>query len=222
MIRIILLGPPGSGKGTQAYLIANKYNITNISAGEILRQSLLSEQTISNNSNAILRTINSGNLVDDALIIKLVIARINNKCAQGFILDGFPRTINQAISIVENDIVINFVIEFDIPDFIIVDRIVGRQMHLNSGRIYHIKYNPPKFPGFDDITGEKLIIRKDDNIQSVQQRLIQYHKYNEIISEYYKKKSKENVLFYHIIDGNRKVDVIYKELIDIFSSYIHT
>lgn len=222
MKRIIFLGPPGSGKGTQAYLIANKYNLLSISAGEILRQSLLCNQIVSTNfNNTIINRMNSGNLVDDELIIKLIMTKINqNSCKNGFILDGFPRNINQAASITKNNIYINFVIEFYISDSVIIDRIIGRQIHVNSGRTYHIKYNPPKHYGLDDVTGEKLIMRKDDNAKTIQQRLNQYHQYTKPLSNYYKKLSNESNLLYFMIDGNHQVTKIYKKLINLFKLHI--
>lgn len=221
MKHIIFLGPPGSGKGTQAHFIANKYKILNISAGTILRQSSLNDQWINKNSKKTINTINAGNLVDDKLVTKLIIDWINqNNSQNGFILDGFPRTIGQAILFKNSNISINFVIEFRIPDFIIIDRIVGRQIHIDSGRTYHIKYNPPKYCGLDDITGEKLIIRTDDNLKVIQQRLNQYRKYTIPLSNYYKKESKKGKIFYFCIDGNRQINMIYEELINILSLHM--
>lgn len=222
MIRIIFLGPPGSGKGTQSSLIAKKYNIVKISTGEILRKSFLCKQSTKIDSHNTEKIISSGNLVDDKLITKLMLDRINYKdCRNGFILDGFPRTINQAISIKKSNIFINFVIEFCVSDFEIIDRISGRLIHINSGRTYHIKHNPPRYYGLDDITGEKLSIRKDDDIKTLQQRLEQYHQHTMPVSEFYKKESKKNNILYFCINGNRNILEIYKELVKILNLYMY-
>ncbi|ADV33703.1 adenylate kinase [Candidatus Blochmanniella vafra str. BVAF] len=222
MIRIIFLGPPGSGKGTQAHLIADLYNIPNISSGEILRHSYNTFKLNLPSTNAI-NLINSGKLVNDELIIKLIINRIRKTdCQHGFIIDGFPRTINQAIAIKKNKISIDFVIEFYMKDAEIIDRIIGRQIHLSSGRIYHKKYNPPKFHGIDDITGENLIVRKDDTEEVIQQRLDQYYKYTAPLSNYYKKQAKKNNMHFYVINSNQEIMKIHTELVDIINLYAST
>lgn len=222
MYNIIFLGPPGSGKGTQAHLISTKYGISNISAGEILKHALsVTKFHFNFNTDNMLNQINSGNLVDDELIIPLIIKRIRqDDCKKGFILDGFPRTIGQAIAIEQNKIAIDFVIEFNISDSAIINRIVGRQVHIKSGRTYHIKFNPPKLDGIDDITGEKLVIRADDNAQVILQRLNQYRKYTILLSDYYQKQSQQGNMRYFIINGNQEITKIYKELINIFNFHI--
>lgn len=218
MIRVIFLGPPGSGKGTQAHLISNKYNIANISTGEILRKlSLYNQSNGIDFDNTFVNTMNAGHLIDDELIIKLIIQRIQQAdCSNGFILDGFPRTINQALSIKQKNISIDFVMEFNVSDIVVIDRIIGRQIHINSGRTYHVKYNPPKHYGIDDMTGEKLIFRTDDNVEAVQQRLDQYYKYTKPLSKFYEKELELGNLLYFSVNANRKVSQIYKELINIF------
>lgn len=210
MIRIILLGPPGSGKGTQAHLIANHYNISHISTGEILRKTSLYKR--------FRNVIKDGKLVNDDLMIQLITKRINkNDCNNGFVLDGFPRTINQAISLKKRNIFINFVIELDVLDSIIIDRINGRQIHMNSGRTYHIKYNPPKTDGLDDITGEKLIIRQDDNVKTMIQRLNQYRQNTTCVSKFYQKESKNACTLYFMVNGNQQIIKIYEKLINIIT-----
>lgn len=220
MMRIIFLGPPGSGKGTQANLISNKYDIPNITAGEILKKSFLKKNQSSLNLGfqKNMNIINSGNLVNDEVVIKLIIDRISqNDCKYGFILDGFPRTINQAISIVQNGIFIDFVIEFYMPDSVVIERIAGRQIHALSGRIYHIKFNPPQRYGLDDATGDKLIMREDDDVNIIRQRLKQYRQCTLPLSNYYKKQVQRNIIKYFSINGNRQINQIYQELIKIFS-----
>lgn len=221
MMRIIFLGPPGSGKGTQANLISNQYNIPNITAGEILKQSFLENTQSSLNlvCQKNINKINSGNLVSDELVIKLIINQIRkNDCKHGFILDGFPRTIKQAMSIIQNNIAIDFVIEFYMPDSAIIERIVGRQIHAVSGRIYHIKFNPPKRCGLDDVTGDRLIVRKDDDENIIRQRLNQYRQYTLPLSNYYKQQAQQNIIKYYVINSNRQINKIYQELIEIFQN----
>lgn len=225
MVRIVFLGPPGCGKGTQSNLIADQYKVPNIAAGEILRRSFLDNQldlqykNINNNTDI----INSGNLINDELAIKLIIERINqNDCKNGFLLDGFPRTIKQAMSIKQNNVLINFVIEFRVPDSIIIDRIVGRQIHTKSGRIYHVKFNPPKNIGLDDLTGDQLTTRLDDAEDIIQQRLNQYYQHTLPLSDYYQKQSQKGRIRYFIVDGNRSINKINQELNKIFQSYLTT
>lgn len=214
-MRIIFLGPPGSGKGTQALLIARKYNITNISTGVILRKELY-KYSKSHTTHNIKDIINSGDLVNDEFITRIITTRINEyDCCKGFILDGFPRTITQAISMDKQRIMINFIIQFTLPDAIIIDRIIGRRIHLASGRTYHIKFNPPKNHNLDDITGEILTKRKDDDENIIRIRLNKYHQYTAPLIDYYKKISKKRNIRYLSIDGNRKIYEIYKELTEI-------
>lgn len=221
-MRVILLGPPGSGKGTQAYLVSTKYNIPNISAGEILRRFCTKKKSVLNKIHYNTKNIiDSGNLVSDKLVIELIIERVNQyDCINGFILDGFPRTIVQAQSMQEQNITIDFVINFYISDSAIIDRIMGRQIHLKSGRTYHVKFNPPKRYGVDDITGELLTVRKDDNTESVKQRLAQYHSHTKSILDFYYKISQKRSLHYFTINGDRPIIKVYNELLDILNKNI--
>ena len=164
-MRIILLGAPGAGKGTQAQFLMGKYGIPQISTGDMLRAAIKGGTEL---GNAAKRVMDEGKLVSDELIIGLVKERIAQEdCQGGFLLDGFPRTIPQADAMKEAGINVDHVIEFDVPDEVIVERMAGRRVHPASGRVYHLKYNPPKNDGKDDETGEDLVIREDDKEETV-------------------------------------------------------
>ncbi|WP_443092756.1 adenylate kinase [Candidatus Blochmannia sp. SNP] len=216
-MRIIFLGPPGSGKGTQAHLISNKYNIPNISTGMMLRQSFPKDPYQSHKIRKnIINVMHTGNLVNDDFMVQLINTRINkNDCYNGFLLDGFPRTILQAEFMKKYKIFVNYVIEFVISDSTVINRITGRRIHINSGRTYHIQFNPPKICGLDDITGESLTTRKDDCEQTIRKRLHNYHQYTEPVLNYYRHESKSKKIQYFSIDANRKITEIYKELISL-------
>ena len=183
-MNIILLGPPGAGKGTQAAHICEKFNIPQISTGDMLRAAVNAGSPLGLEAK---KTIDAGNLVPDELIISLVKERIHlPDCHNGYLLDGFPRTINQADAIKLEGIKINYCVEVKVPDDDIVERMSGRRVHLSSGRTYHIKFNPPKEADKDDITGGELIQRVDDNEQIVRGRLKIYHKQTEPLVNYYR------------------------------------
>ena len=183
-MNIILLGPPGAGKGTQAAHICEKFNIPQISTGDMLRAAVNSGSPVGLEAK---KTIDAGNLVPDELIITLVKERIHlPDCHNGYLLDGFPRTINQADALKIEGIKINYCVEVKVPDDEIVERMSGRRVHLSSGRTYHIKFNPPKEDGKDDITGGELIQRIDDNEEIVRGRLKIYHKQTEPLVNYYR------------------------------------
>jgi len=208
-MKIIILGAPGAGKGTQANFLKSKFNIPQISTGDMLRSAVDRQTDL-----GILAKdfMSKGLLVPDDLIINLVKLRIKEKdCKNGFLLDGFPRTIPQAKSMKDESIFVNYVIEIQVPDKDIIERLSGRRIHLPSGRIYHIKYNPPKENGKDDITGEDLIIRDDDIEKTILERLKTYHKQTAPLVSFYSTWSKENVqnkpIFINI-DGTKSPDHI--------------
>ncbi|MGL5007666.1 MAG: adenylate kinase [Plesiomonas sp.] len=212
-MRIILLGAPGAGKGTQAQFIMEKYGIPQISTGDMLRAAVKAGTELGLQAKAIM---DAGQLVTDALIISLVKERVAQEdCRNGFLLDGFPRTIPQADAMKEAGIAVDFVLEFDVPDQVIVDRMSGRRVHPASGRVYHVVYNPPKVEGKDDVSGEDLIIRVDDEAETVRKRLAIYHDQTEPLVAYYNKEADAGQTRYFKLDGTRNVDTISQELTTI-------
>ena len=182
-MRIILLGAPGAGKGTQASLIKEKFNIPQISTGDMLRAAVKVGTPL---GKAAKKVMDVGGLVSDDIIIDLVKERIKQKdCANGYLLDGFPRTIPQAQAMKEAAIDVDFVVELEVPDSDIIQRMDGRRVHAVSGRTYHITFNPPKVPGKDDISGEDLVQRPDDEAGTVTKRLSIYHDQTKPLVEYY-------------------------------------
>ena len=212
-MRIILLGAPGAGKGTQAQFIMEKYGIPQISTGDMLRAAVKAGTELGKQAKAIM---DEGKLVTDELVIALVKERIAQEdCRNGFLLDGFPRTIPQADAMKEAGIKIDCVLEFDVPDELIVERIVGRRVHAPSGRVYHVTFNPPKVEGKDDVTGEELTTRKDDQEETVRKRLVEYHEMTEPLVVYYQQEAQAGNTQYHKIDGTRKVTEVSAELAKI-------
>ena len=182
-MKIILLGAPGAGKGTQAQFIMNKFGIPQISTGDMFRAAIKEGTELGKQAKALM---DEGKLVPDELTVALVKDRIAQPdCANGFLLDGFPRTIPQADALKESGIKIDLVLEFDVADEVIVERMSGRRVHQPSGRTYHVVYNPPKVEGKDDVTGEDLIIRPDDKAETVLERLAIYHKQTKPLIAYY-------------------------------------
>jgi len=181
-MRIILLGGPGAGKGTQAQLICKHFNIPQISTGDMLRAAVKAQTPLGLEAKKIMDT---GHLVSDDVIIALVKERLKqDDCKQGFLFDGFPRTIPQMDAIREAKIKIDHVIEIDVNDEVIVNRMSGRRVHESSGRVYHIEHNPPREDGLDDETGESLIQRKDDQEDVVRHRLQVYHQQTKPLLDY--------------------------------------
>jgi adenylate kinase len=184
-MRLILLGAPGAGKGTQANFIKEKYNIPQISTGDMLRAAVKAGTPLGVEAK---KVMDAGGLVSDDIIIGLVKDRLKQSdCANGYLFDGFPRTIPQADAMKEAGVAIDYVLEIDVPDEAIIDRMSGRRVHQPSGRTYHVKFNPPKVAGKDDATGEDLIQRDDDKEDTVKKRLAVYHDQTEVLVDYYNK-----------------------------------
>ena len=182
-MRLILLGAPGAGKGTQAAFIREKYGIPQISTGDMLRAAVTAGTPLGLEAKKVME---AGGLVSDDLIINLVKERLKQPdCKAGYLFDGFPRTLGQAEALKEAGIAIDYVVEIDVPDEMIVARMSGRRVHPASGRTYHVEFHPPKVAGKDDVTGEDLIIRDDDREETVKKRLAVYHEQTEVLVGYY-------------------------------------
>ncbi|MGZ5050373.1 MAG: adenylate kinase [Methylobacter sp.] len=182
-MRIILLGSPGSGKGTQAKFITEKYAIPQISTGDMLRAAVREGTPLGVEAK---KVMDAGGLVSDDIILGLIKERIaQSDCANGFLLDGFPRTIAQAEGLNDMGVIIDTVIEIAVDDEEIVKRMAGRRVHLQSGRTYHVEFNPPKVEGVDDVTGEPLIQRDDDKEETVRKRLSVYHEQTKPLVGFY-------------------------------------
>ena len=182
-MRIILLGPPGAGKGTQANFIKEHYSIPQISTGDMLRAAVKAGTPLGIEAK---KVMDAGQLVSDGLIINLVKERLTeNDCANGYLFDGFPRTIPQADALKDAQVPVDFVLEIDVPAEEIIKRIRGRRVHEASGRVYHIEYNPPKVAGKDDVTGEDLVQRDDDKEDTVRKRLDVYQAQTRPLVDYY-------------------------------------
>ena len=198
-MKIVLLGPPGAGKGTQAESICENYGIPHISTGNMLREAVEAGTKLGLEAKSLM---DAGILVSDDVIVGLVEERISaDDCSGGFLFDGFPRTIPQAEAIIERDINIDAVVEIDVPDQDIIDRMAGRRMHPASGRNYHIIFNPPKNEGKDDITGEDLILREDDKPETVKDRLKIYADHTSPLVVFYSNLSTSSQLKYIKVSG---------------------
>lgn len=202
-MRIILLGAPGVGKGTQAQFIMEKYGIPQISTGDMLRAAIKAGTELGKKAKSV---IDAGQLVSDEIILGLIKERITQAdCEKGFLLDGFPRTIPQADGLKAMGINVDYVIEFDVADDVIVERMAGRRAHLASGRTYHATYNPPKVEGKDDVTGEDLVVRDDDKEETVRARLGVYHEQTAPLITYYGKEAQMGNTKYLKFDGTKPV-----------------
>lgn len=208
-MRLILLGPPGAGKGTQANFIKEKFGIPQISTGDMLRAAVKAGTPLGLEAKKIM---DAGGLVRDDIIIGLVKDRLKEAdCANGYMFDGFPRTLPQADAMKDAGVAVDFVLEIDVPDSEIVTRMSGRRVHVNSGRTYHVKFNPPKVAGADDVTGEALIQRDDDREETVLKRLEVYHAQTKALVKYYGDWAAGGAAGapqYRKIDGLGKVDDI--------------
>lgn len=212
MMRIILLGPPGAGKGTQAQLIAKEFGIPQISTGDMLRAAIKAGTELGKEAKSVM---DKGQLVSDELIINLVKERLNEPdCVNGCIFDGFPRTIPQAQALASAGVHIDYVVEIGVPDDEIVARLSGRRSHPASGRVYHVVYNPPKVEGLDDETGEPLVQRDDDKENVIRDRLSVYHNQTAALVGHYQEVAKlgENAPSYHRFDGTKAIDTVKDEI----------
>jgi adenylate kinase len=214
-MRIILLGPPGAGKGTQAAFIKEHYTIPQISTGDMLRAAVKENSPLGIEAKTVM---DAGKLVSDALIINLVKERLTAAdCATGYLFDGFPRTIPQADALKDANVQVDYVLEIDVPAEEIITRISGRRVHQESGRTYHVIFNPPKFEGIDDVTGEPLILRADDAEATVRKRLDVYQEQTRPLVDYYGNWAKTGAASapqYRKISGLGAVDEIRARIVD--------
>tara|TARA_B100000508_G_C11453546_1_gene275462 strand:- start:1011 stop:1685 length:675 start_codon:yes stop_codon:yes gene_type:complete len=218
-MRIILLGPPGAGKGTQAQFLSERYDIPKIATGDMLRSAIKDGSQL---GIAVNKAMNEGKLIADDVMIAIVQERIaKSDCKNGFLLDGFPRTLVQAESLTKAGVKIDFVVEIRVIDEEIVRRLSGRRIHPGSGRVYHAVYSPPKKPGFDDETGELLIQREDDHEETIRRRLSIYHKETEPVISYYQDLAAQDVNHapYYIYESGRgPIEQVRDEIIKSIDS----
>lgn len=221
-MRIMLLGGPGAGKGTQAARLTAHFNIPQISTGDMLRSAVAEGSPLGLSAKKIME---SGELVSDDIIIALVKERLlADDCQRGFLLDGFPRTIAQAQALKDAHISLDHVIEIAVKDEEIVRRITGRRIHPASGRVYHLNYHPPKIEGCDDVTGEPLILRDDDREEIIRNRLHVYHQQTSPLINYYQDWLRDDPAHapqFHRIDGIGDVDAIFQEILHVLTGAVH-
>lgn len=211
MNRIILLGPPGAGKGTQANLVVQKLGIPKISTGDMFRQAIADKTALGQQVEEIMKT---GELVSDEIVVAMVKERLNQAdCEHGFLLDGFPRTLAQAEALDQAGIQIDEVITLEVPNEEIINRMSGRRVHPASGRVYHAEFHPPQTPGIDDETGEALIQRKDDEEDTVRERLRIYDERTAPMVEYYRQKAQtESSMQYNTVNGTGAVADVFAQI----------
>jgi adenylate kinase len=213
-MKVILLGPPGAGKGTQAEVLCKHFKIPHISTGNILREAIESGSRFGAEAK---KLMDKGILVSDEVIVGIVVERISEEdCKLGFLFDGYPRTIPQAEALDSNDVNIDLVIELDVPDDVIINRMSGRRVHLRSGRNYHIDFNPPKIDGKDDISGEPLVQREDDKKETVRDRLEVFRSQTLPLIDFYQDRARNKELRYLKIlglDAPKKVSELLLEKI---------
>jgi adenylate kinase len=208
-MRLILLGPPGAGKGTQARFICERFGIPQISTGDMLRAAVAAGTELGRQAKGVM---DSGGLVSDDIIIGLVKERITNAdCRPGFLFDGFPRTLAQAQAMRDAGVRIDAVVEISVPDDDIVKRLSGRRSHPGSGRVYHVLFNPPKVEGRDDVTGEPLVHRDDDREETIRNRLANYHAQTEVLTKFYgelEAKGETDAPKLVTVDGTQAIDAV--------------
>lgn len=210
MKKLILLGPPGAGKGTQADLICDSLDIPKISTGDMLREAIASGTEL---GKRVAGVLNSGSLVSDEIIGSIIVERIKkDDCKNGFLFDGVPRTIGQATMLVDMGVSFSHVIEIQVNEEVIIDRMSGRRFHIASGRSYHLDFNPPKKADCDDLTGEPLVQREDDKPETVKKRLDVYQEETKPLSEFYDIKSKNGELIYFTVDGSGSVESVFESI----------
>lgn len=218
-MRLILLGGPGAGKGTQALKLMSYFNIPQISTGDMLRAAIAEGSELGKNAKSVM---DSGKLVSDDIIIALVKERLQqDDCKNGFLFDGFPRTIPQADALKAAKINLDHVIEIAVPDQEIINRISGRRVHLASGRVYHVQFKRPKQDGLDDITGEPLVQRDDDSEKTISKRLDVYHQQTEPLIDYYKRWADSNDSLapkFHRVSGVGDVDAIFDNILSAINA----
>ncbi len=211
-MKIVLLGPPGAGKGTQPETLCKTFSIPHISTGNMLREAVEEETDLGLEAKALM---DAGILVSDEVIVGLVEDRISKAdCEKGFLFDGFPRTIPQAQALVDRDIFIDAVVEIHVPDEDIIERMSGRRMHPGSGRNYHVIYNPPKIEGKDDLTGEDLVQREDDKPETVKDRLEVYQKQTAPLINFYSEISEQDELKYVKVSGTSSPEEVSNEILN--------
>jgi len=211
-MRIILLGAPGAGKGTQGKLLADHLHVPKISTGDILRAAVHTGNELGQQVKAIMER---GGLVPDPLMIQIIKERLQKEdCRHGFILDGFPRTVAQAEVLRQEDVAITHVIEIVVDDAEVLKRLSGRWTHPGSGRVYHQLYNPPRVAGLDDVTGEPLVQRPDDQEETIRKRLQVYRQQTEPLVAYYKKFTQENSAVHYVsVDGCQSIESIQQKIV---------
>lgn len=215
-MKVILLGPPGAGKGTQAVAISEHYQIPQISTGDMLRSAVAQGTKLGKQVESVMQ---SGGLVSDDLILALVKDRVSqDDCQDGFLFDGFPRTIPQAEALVEQGVDIDLVIEIVVADEEIIKRLSGRRVHPESGRVYHVDFNPPAKEGCDDVTGESLVQRDDDKEDTVRNRLQVYHQQTAPLVAFYQQQDEEGAVKFCQVNGQQSVQAVNQAVFDIMDS----
>jgi adenylate kinase len=218
MVRLVLLGAPGAGKGTQAQFIMDALDLSKVATGDMLRAAVKAKTPLGIEAQAIME---SGGLVSDDLIIALVKDRLTQPdCEKGCLFDGFPRTIAQAQALIDASIKIDIVLDIDVPDETIIQRLVGRRIHPASGRVYHEQYNPPINAGFDDLTGEPLIQREDDQEATVKKRLKIYHEQTQPLVNFYQNRAQLGDVVFKKIKGDGALDLVKAEIFNFLQPWI--